>query len=63
MRDAIWASECLRFYVLVVLAIVLSRLVLWAADETPGPRNRAGLFAWLLRGFVVWGLASVLGYF
>jgi hypothetical protein len=52
----------LRFYVLVVLAIILSRLVLWAADETPGPRNRAGLFAWLLRGFVVWGLASVLGY-
>lgn len=62
MRDAIWAVECLRFYALVVLAIVVSRIVLWAADETPGIRSGAGLFGWFLRGFVVWGIASVLGY-
>jgi hypothetical protein len=37
-------------------------MVLWIADETPGVRSGAGLFGWVLRGFVVWGLASVLGY-
>lgn len=63
MRDAIWAVEFLRFYALVVLAIVVSRIVLWAADETPGIRTGAGFFGWILRGFVAWGLASVLGYF
>lgn len=34
-----------------------------APDETPGIRTGAGFFGWILRGFVVWGLASVLGYF
>lgn len=62
MKDAIWAVEFLRFYALVVLAIVVSRIVLWAADETPGIRSRGGFFSWILRGFVVWGLASALGY-
>lgn len=62
MRGAIWAVEFLRFYALVVLAIPLSRIVLWVADETPGIRSGAGFFGWILRGFIVWGLASVLGY-
>ena len=62
MRVAIWAVEFLRFYTLVVLAIVVSRIVLWAADETPGIGSGVGFFGWILRGVVVWGLASVLGY-
>jgi hypothetical protein len=45
-----------------MLAIIASRIVLWAADEAPGTRSGAGFFGWVLRGLVVWGLANVLGY-